>query len=229
MVQVLPAFPAFGSQLAEVIAQAGGNIAQGLMQRSQNLKDQQILQSLPEATSPLEVIQRVGALSPERQKMLTPLFDQYLKGVQAQNIAQTKASQKSGGMASLPPEEKELLQGVVGRMAEIQKKGNIGLVESVKRPFSSEAREDVAEFNTLRASIEAALLPLVNKGTLAQKRFDYILSNIPVASDTKATQRGKIKALTREFGLIYPFGEKYESSKVEKKEKPKLELGDIFK
>ena len=67
-IQILPQVPNFGSQLAQVLGQAGTNIGQGLVQRHQNTQDQKILESITESSSPMDVIKKFGALSSERQK-----------------------------------------------------------------------------------------------------------------------------------------------------------------
>jgi hypothetical protein len=223
-VQVLPAVPSFGDKLAEVLGQAGSNIGQGLIERNQRSNDQKIMNQLasnPNATS-MDMIKAFTNLSKSTQATLAPLMQQYIKGQEAQQTAELKA--KKGGLGDVPEAEKNLLQGVLNRWHELQEKGNVGITNVFHRG-SADVREDVAEYDTLRASIEAALLPLVNKGTLAKPRFDYIMSNIPTANDTIATQRGKMKGLAREFGLEVPFGKK------EEKETPfkKVEKGTILK
>lgn len=213
-VQVLPAVPSFGEKLAETLAQAGGNIGQGFIERQQRSSDQQIMNQLasnPNATS-MDMIKAYTSLSKPTQATIAPLMQQYIKGQEAQQIAQMKGTRAGrGGLADVPEAEKDLLNGVMTRWKELQEKGNVGITNILKRG-SAQVREDVAEFNTLRASVEAALLPLVNKGTLAKSRFDYIMSNIPTANDTIATQRGKMKAISQEFGLESPFGKKEEKS-----------------
>jgi hypothetical protein len=211
-VQVLPAVPGFGEKLADVLAQAGGNIGKGLIERNQRQNDQTIMNQLAQNPSPssMDLIKGYMSLSKPTQTTLAPVMEQMMKERQALEVAEIKSQKASKpGLGDVPESEKELLQGVLNRWTELQKKGNVGFANVLKRG-SAAVREDVAEFNTLRASVEAALLPLVNKGTLAKERFNYILSNIPTANDTIATQRGKMKALSREFGLEVPFGQKEE-------------------
>ena len=120
-------------------------------------------------------------------------------------------------------EAREELTDTMKRQLDLIKTGSIGIAAPVNRIFSSEAREDIAEFNGLSARIEAALLPLVSKGTLAKDRFNYIISLLPKASDTDATNRGKLKALSREFGItLGELGQKKEQ------QKEKRSLGEIF-
>jgi len=53
----------------------------------------------------------------------------------------------------------------------------------------------------LSSSLEAALLPLVNKGVLSRERFKYLVGLLPKSTNTVATNKGKMKALRREFGM----------------------------
>lgn len=100
------------------------------------------------------------------------------------------------------PETQKRLGDVFKRQEELMEEGHIGLWTPGILKITPKAREARAEFNTLSSSIEAALLPLVSKGTLAKQRFNYIMSLLPKASDTVAKNKGKIKALKREFKLL---------------------------
>jgi len=113
-------------------------------------------------------------------------------------IARRKEERKAG---LITPETKERMADTFQRQEELMKEGNIGLGISALK-LTPKHREARAEFNTLSSSIEAALLPMLNKGVLSKPRFDYIMSLLPKATNTLATNRGKIKALRREFGML---------------------------
>lgn len=100
------------------------------------------------------------------------------------------------------PKTQERLKSVFQRQSELMKGGNIGMAKTPSAMLTEKGREDRAEFDTLSSSIEAALLPLVSKGTLAKQRFEYLMSLLPKSRNTLAANRGKIKALKREFGLL---------------------------
>ena len=106
---------------------------------------------------------------------------------------------------------------VLSRQLNLLKGKNIGFS---KAPLllTEKGREDRAEFDTLGASIEAALLPLLNKGVLSKSRFEFILKNIPNSKDTIGKIKGKIKALEREFKISLPalHGEEKESKTLDK-------------
>lgn len=82
-IQVLPSAPNFGSQLAQVLAQAGGDIGQGLIQRGQNRKSEALMQRLkdPSAT----VMQKIDAayalsqnMDPKRAEVSLPYLNPYI-------------------------------------------------------------------------------------------------------------------------------------------------------
>jgi hypothetical protein len=117
------------------------------------------------------------------------------------------------------------LSDVFKRQDELLKSGNVGMRKTISAQFSEQGRQDRAEFDTLSASIEAALMPLVSKGTLAKDRFKYIMSLLPKATDTIGGIKGKIKALKRELQVIDQESPQSSENSTENTEKKELQIG----
>jgi len=117
------------------------------------------------------------------------------------NLLNRRKEERKVGFVT--PETQTRMTDVLSRQLDLLKDKNIGFAMTPKL-LTEKGREDRAEFDTLGASVEAALLPLLNKGVLSKSRFDYILGNIPRSSDTIGKIKGKIKALEREFDIKLP-------------------------
>jgi len=101
----------------------------------------------------------------------------------------------------IPAQTRDRVERAFNRYEELLKTGSgLGFFGYNPMKLFAKGRQDVAEFKTLSGVIESALMPLVNKGTLARERFKYILSLIPDPDETAATARGKMNALKLEFG-----------------------------
>jgi hypothetical protein len=77
----------------------------------------------------------------------------------------------------------------------------------IPKIFSAKQREIRSEMDTLTSTFESALMPIINKGNLAQPRFDYIIGLLPKSDDTIETIRGKLKALKRTLKTEIPGSE----------------------
>lgn len=82
-----------------------------------------------------------------------------------------------------------------------QNLSGIGIDPLTKVGVSRKGVQNRALFNTLRSKFESVLLPMVNKGTLAKQRFDYIMSLIPKADESQRAIGGKLYALGHELGF----------------------------
>jgi len=197
------------SGLAQGIQQAGaglttalgptGALAQALQQkreRGYGTVLQEAFNQLGESPSPQEY---QGALT---QAIASGV--PFKQAVEYGNMyANLTKAQPNAEKELIPTDTKNRLRSVFGRYDELLKTGSgLGYLGANPARLFNKGREDVAEFNTLGASIESALMPLVNKGNLAKPRFDYIMSLVPKSSDTKGTVIGKIKGLKREFGMV---------------------------
>lgn len=104
-------------------------------------------------------------------------------------------------------EEKKGLHEKKERQGNIQKTFNVassllakntpgvGISPGAATGLSRKAVEGRSTFNTLKGKFESILLPMVNKGTLAKERFNFILSQIPDASDSQRAIAGKLRGL----------------------------------
>src|ERR1700690_2744777 len=100
-------------------------------------------------------------------------------------------------------EESKVGQDSFNRMAQLLKRGNIGLGSGVKGSvLGGKTAEEVGEFNSLTGALEAMLVDRVSRGTLSNARFKYITESLlPKATDRQSTIKGKLKALAKTLGL----------------------------
>lgn len=94
----------------------------------------------------------------------------------------------------------------------------------IPKAFSAKQREIRSEIDSLKGLFESALMPLVNKGTLAKERFKFILSLLPQSDDTEATIRGKLKGLRRTLKAEVPELEDIVPEYTAKKEKVNIQM-----
>lgn len=57
--------------------------------------------------------------------------------------------------------------------------------------------ENRNKFNSMRARMESILVPMVNKGNLSNTRFNFIMEQIPKASDSQRAIAGKLQGLSK--------------------------------
>lgn len=90
------------------------------------------------------------------------------------------------------------LQNVFSNMSNMLAKNlpGIGISADTTAGINRKGVENRTAFDSMRARIEAALLPMVNKGTLAKPRFDFIMEQIPKASDSQRSIAGKLRGLS---------------------------------
>ena len=150
------------------------------------------------ATNP-QAMMALSQINPQAASQVQKMYDSQLAREKFE-FEKEKEEKKKG---EITPEKKEQMKDVFRRQVELLGSGNIGLAASSSL-LTEKGREERAEFDTLGASIEAALLPLLNKGVLSKPRFDFILKNIPKSTDTIGKIKGKMKALSREFNIEQP-------------------------
>lgn len=227
MVQILPEEPSLAKLLGYGIGQGVQTGFEGALQNylKQQTQQQQFksLQNLlgfepsQEVTAPIEKnitqerpvqtnIERI-ATNPAAMTALTQMNPQVANQIQkmydAQLAREKFAFEKHKQQlkeSPVTPEMKQRMATAIESQLNLLKTGDIGLGQSYKL-LTEKGRENRAEFDTYRASIESVLLPLLNKGVLSKPRFEFILKNIPSSNDTVGKIKGKIKALNREFGL----------------------------
>lgn len=189
MVQVLETPLSPLQALTPQINQTVGNLVQGFKQRGINKSDQAIInqfESNPNM-SPMEMLANYGRLSPEKQQAYTPVIQQFLK---------TNAIQESKERESQSAHE-DISQSVNSLIDKLES-GEVGKFNQWNQLFAK-GRENRAYFDVLAVGIESRLAQMLGKGTLNQKRFDYLMGLLPKASNTDATNRGKLKAFVEEF------------------------------
>lgn len=60
--------------------------------------------------------------------------------------------------------------------------------------------ENRNKFNSMRSRMESILVPMVNKGNLSNTRFNFIMEQIPKASDSQRAIAGKLQGLSKALG-----------------------------
>lgn len=182
MVQYITPAPSFNTLLAQHLGSAIGNIGQGYLEGQQQKQ------------------RRAGTSTLLQQYGITPeQADQIAKsGIEARDILAHAEKLTPQGQ-----QRQDQTQNVFNEMASLLASNapGIGIAPFTAIGTSPKGAENRAYFDTMRARFEAALLPLVNKGALSKERFNYILSNIPKASDRQRVIYGKLKALANDLNL----------------------------
>ena len=201
MVQVLPYVPGFGERLAETLGQTVGNVGSAYLQnRQQNrvaAQDEQILDSFNPEDPWTTQISKFSKLSKARQEIMTPIFNQLIKGQQQQ-------ATQSAKLASKQREEQAPVQNALAtikRQRELLASGHLGsktgtLVESPKmlHLLSKEGRKARSEYERLGKSLigMASNIPIRN-----QQEFAILAEGLYDPSKTQAEIEGNLDAMQR--------------------------------
>ncbi len=202
MVQVLPAVPSFGEKLANVLGQAGSDVAQGFIQRNQNQKDQEIINSFDPNASPIDQIRRFSQLSPQKQQALTPLLQQYLKTQGTQQAAQ----QKQEAEALKKQEESAGLKNALDFLDENIEYSGTKYIPGFKSFTAGGLKRDVVE---KRAEIDSTgflaadqIFTHFNKGTISKDKLKVIQNDLaPKSNLSERENKARINALRRMANL----------------------------
>jgi len=162
-------------------------------------------QSALDTTSPLAAVQAFKlaekALGPAGAKVLVDSL------MQKQKLGDKEASEIRKEERKAAAEQKKTIEEKREHQGNIQKTFNVassllakntpgvGVSPGAKTGLSRTAVEGRNFFNNLKGKFESILLPMVNKGTLAKERFNFILSQIPDASDPQRVIAGKLRGL----------------------------------
>ncbi len=196
MVQIIDRSPSFGSQLAQVLGQAGVNVAEGFAQRRSNQADERILQEFgnnPNLT-PLQQIQAFAKLSPNKQQALSPLFGQYMKTQGVQQVANQKAQQEQSEKLKQQEQEQAEWKAVFDRLDKnLEYTGLKAFTPAASLPFTKTAQHR-EEFDVDAFQLERFARIAHTKGAMSTKIYESLLNKIPQAGLTKAQNRGRIKA-----------------------------------
>lgn len=226
MVQVLPTLPTFGEKLIDTLTQAGSRIGEGIASQRRNRVDQSIFNQLsanPEST-PLQQIQAFAQMSPQAQQTLSPLFTHLIDLQKNQSTRKEEEALKA-------QQEHEDVAETINSLADELMEGKVGKFNQYNK-LTSKGRESRAYFDELGLAIEKRLANMVGKGALSKVRFDYLKKNLPSSGDTDATNRGRLRALAKEFKVDIEnpaFQRSLKQSEKEVEGKPKVSLEEIFK
>lgn len=204
MVQVLPAVPSFGDKLAQVLGEAGVNIAEGFQQRSVNKKDQTILDQISEGISsgkmsPVQAIIASQGLSKDKRKDFSagygPIAKEQVKVSKEQAKVSAATAEKDAAKQELVPAFK--------RLRELVPYGGKFGVKSVmgKIPFT-EAAGKREELDTLGVWAADSVYTKFNKGTLSEVKWDDVKSRFaPHSGLSDVENEARINAMETIIGL----------------------------
>lgn len=175
--QALAGIPSFGGQAGQAL---GVGISQGI-----NSSLSQMLESKKNQRQLSSIGKMLGIPEEDMQSFIS-------SGIPPETAI--KAAKVSQGNRSTSG----TVQGSFDAMAQMVKQDLSGIGIS---PFTAVGADrsgvqNRAMFNSMKSSIESALLPRVNKGALSKPRFDFILSQIPDASDSQREIVGKLAGLS---------------------------------
>lgn len=258
-IQILPYVQSPLEQLSPYINQFAQSLGQGYQQGSA-LKNLQALLNGEQSVAPGHAVEggegaiqghspmntvaafqlAEKALGPESAKVL--INDM----LQSQKLAEKEASVIRKEERQAYAKQQQEFKEKQSHQANIQKTFNVassllakntpgvGVSPGAATGLSRKAVEGRNAFNTLRGKFESILLPMVNKGTLAKDRFNFILSQIPEASDSQRAIAGKLRGLSEtlsEEGFSIdtkildsiPWASKELKGNLEEQERPPLE------
>ncbi len=212
MVQVLPYVPSFLERLTPYLQKAASDIGQGLEQRSAmkalekyyqqktgqsfNGEDQPATQSNEPSVGEALAVSRLAekALGKDRSKEILSHELSQIREVENEKRKEAAAKKKQF-------HEKKEHQGNIQKTFNVassllaKNTPGVGISPGAATGLSRKAVEGRNTFNTLKGKFESILLPMVNKGTLAKERFNFILSQIPDAGDSQRAIAGKLRGL----------------------------------
>lgn len=244
-VQVLPGIQSFGERLAPAIGQGVENFASAYKKRQADKLDKTILEQLNNDPnlSDMDKIAKISQLSLEKQSSFIPLYSQVLQQQNTLKIQheQFQNRQLQDQLKQQAKQEQEQIKDqqenadaleIVNELADKLEQGDVGFWNYYNK-LSSKGRENRAYFDELALGIEQRLVQKVGKGSLNMQRFAYLKSLLPSSSDSDATNRGKLKALAKEFKgeISKPSSSQEESpstSKEEAKSAKRPSLEEIF-
>lgn len=198
MVSILPAEDSFGSSLGSLL---GGGIGFGIGNKMQQFQQQKQRKQQSSALSklldmPEEHHESFMSLDPEYQKLLA---QSYLKQKEIEKKNQAKSG--VGAPGKMGPEEKAAIQSTFDRMSSMIGGPMQRRTGKFFPTLDTASAEERGEFDTLGVQLESIFKDMVNKGTMSNSRFQFMLKNLPTSSDAPATQKGKLKAIAKMLEL----------------------------
>lgn len=161
----------------------------GLAQLSQNMQE---ARQRKQASVEGRALAKMHGLGEDESEAFSRLSPETIRTM-APQLAKNLFSKK---------EENAIVQDSFNEMANILKKGNIGRGSGIKGFFGGETAKDAAYFNSLKASLIAAVRDRVNKGVLSNQKFQYIVNELlPQSTDLEDTIEGKLRGIAKELGL----------------------------
>lgn len=125
------------------------------------------------------------------EKKLTTLTDKY---------------EKSQEIINLKKESQGEIQRIFDDLMDLVIKEKVGFFSPISSLLGGEDAQNKEFFDQTARMLESVFRDkLFPKGVLSQDRFNYLLQNIPLASDRLDVTKGKLKAIAKEFKLDSPY------------------------
>lgn len=219
-------FSNVGTQLGTGLGQGVSNSVQSQMRRS--LVDKTLGMLNPQM-SPLEKYGVISQLDPELRKEVTAVMEgeaeqrakqataqlerdkfineqaKEIRGYQAaqdlQRIKNQKKKEKGkNGEGPMSPEEHESFQGVFNRIGELYESGSLGFM-SANSPWPTGYMEAKGELDALKLQIVNKARQLEQTGHINKEDLKNVIAAVPQSNDTLAKFRGKMRGISKIFGL----------------------------
>lgn len=228
MVQILQPQPSFIDQVAPHVDQ----LIQGLQKRSQDQKDEQILNELSQGkfASPIEGLTKAARLSPEKGKFVSEFLNNQVK---QQNALETAKAKEEGKAQAEKQKTAEKAKGHLEIVKSLREKipyvGNQFGTKTIGGPLRRETVQKRNQFNTEAIALEGLFRDLATKGTLPVKIFETLLDRLPNAELSERENLGRLDAIESILNKLNP--EVKQAVKQEMQSSPsssKKSLKDIF-
>lgn len=207
----VPKEPSFGTALARGIgagasqglAQYGDFAMKSALQRQKSEESNKLFHSLMPQKGRNVADQLSGkqkeddySLSPEQETILALQDPQKFNAYKHLKDERAKIKDKET--------QQENLKSTIKEMASTLLKGNLGY--TTDKFLTSEGRRDAQYFDSLNVQLESIGKELVSKGVLSAPRFAFLISNLPSAGKSDASNAGALEAWADELGIARPEG-----------------------
>lgn len=228
MVQILEGMPSFGQSIGNSL---GGGLGAGMasaaefgqkmMLESQKQKGKKDLfgSLIGSGQDQGQSKMSFKPLDPQQEMMLAFEDPKAFNAYSSLKQSHEKQEEKS--------KTKENLTSTLDEMVNTLLEGNLGYTH---KRLGAKGRRDTQYFDTLGTQLESIGKEMVSKGVLSAPRFAYLLSNLPAAKKTDASNAGALEAWAKELDLDIPSIGKlkplYEKKSQSKKVKPGQKLDE---
>lgn len=177
MVQILPYVQSPLEQLAPHINQAVGSVAQGIGQWRKNKSDAAIDEQIANAKTDMEAFNAFSKYSPEKQKNLSPVFEQLIKQFGKAKEISPEQSKANAEKTERKERAGRLLSGVNTQKGLIPYVGqtDIPFTKNFGGQFNRTSVRQRERFDVLGAEAASFFRDLDTKGQLPQGLYEEVI------------------------------------------------------